>query len=244
VLWTPYPHFHLTDVFHPQLYDCLVQKMPETLAAFKSLAAPDDRKADAAQKRRFSVQLLDQDLGTGKVRATGLDHPAAHERGARALGLESRHIESRPKAAARLDLEVSAGWASMSSRGLWGGGALLLSTGAAGSHPKGSRRGGGRVIGSRWWARFARRSLWRRRGPSRAARTPCSRPTAHPWRSRSGTSWRLCSTRPGCVSRSSPSSTPCYRSVSKRTSLIRPAGYPHPWVRVRVRVESSSRQLH
>jgi hypothetical protein len=41
-------------------------------------------------------------------------------------GLES--LESRAKAAARLDLEVSTGWASPSSRGLWGGDALLLST--------------------------------------------------------------------------------------------------------------------
>jgi hypothetical protein len=46
-------------------------------------------------------------------------------------GFESRHLESRPKAAARLDLEVSAGWASPSSRDLWGGDALMLSTGAA-----------------------------------------------------------------------------------------------------------------
>jgi hypothetical protein len=43
------------------------------------------------------------------------------------LGLES-HLESRPKAAERLDLEVSEGWASPSSRGLCGGDALLLST--------------------------------------------------------------------------------------------------------------------
>jgi hypothetical protein len=42
-------------------------------------------------------------------------------------GLESRHLESRPKAAARLDLEASAGWASPSSRGLWSGDALMLS---------------------------------------------------------------------------------------------------------------------
>jgi hypothetical protein len=39
-----------------------------------------------------------------------------------------RHLESRPKASARLVLEASAGWASPSSRGLWGGDALLLST--------------------------------------------------------------------------------------------------------------------
>jgi pentatricopeptide repeat protein len=51
--------------------------------------------------------------------------------GNNALGLESRHLESRPKAAARLVLEVSAGWPSSSSRGLWGGDALLLSTGRA-----------------------------------------------------------------------------------------------------------------
>ena len=44
-----------------------------------------------------------------------------------------RHLESRAKASARLVLEVSAGWASPSSRGLWGGDALLLSTGAAGN---------------------------------------------------------------------------------------------------------------
>jgi predicted acylesterase/phospholipase RssA len=31
-------------------------------------------------------------------------------------GLESRHLESRPKAAARLDLEVAAGWVSPCSR--------------------------------------------------------------------------------------------------------------------------------
>ena len=35
---------------------------------------------------------------------------------------------NRAKAAARLDLEVSAGWAILSSHGLWGGDALLLSS--------------------------------------------------------------------------------------------------------------------
>jgi hypothetical protein len=34
-----------------------------------------------------------------------------------------------PRQCARLDLEVSAGWASLSFRGLWGGDALLLTTG-------------------------------------------------------------------------------------------------------------------
>jgi hypothetical protein len=37
-------------------------------------------------------------------------------------------LESRPKASARLDLEVSAGWASSFARGLWGGVALLPSS--------------------------------------------------------------------------------------------------------------------
>ena len=49
----------------------------------------------------------------------------------RLLGFESRHLESRAKAAPRLVLEWSAGWASPSSRGLCGGGAaihLLLET--------------------------------------------------------------------------------------------------------------------
>jgi hypothetical protein len=34
------------------------------------------------------------------------------------MGLESRHLERRPTAAARLVLEVSAGWVSPSARGL------------------------------------------------------------------------------------------------------------------------------
>jgi hypothetical protein len=37
-----------------------------------------------------------------------------------------KDLESRPKAAARLVIEASAGWVSPSSRGLWGGDALLL----------------------------------------------------------------------------------------------------------------------
>jgi hypothetical protein len=40
-----------------------------------------------------------------------------------------RHLESRAKAAARWDLEVSAGWASPYSRGLWGCNAPLLAIG-------------------------------------------------------------------------------------------------------------------
>jgi hypothetical protein len=42
--------------------------------------------------------------------------------------LESHHLEIRPKAAARLVLEAPAAWVSPSSRGLWGGDALLLFT--------------------------------------------------------------------------------------------------------------------
>ena len=45
------------------------------------------------------------------------------------LGLESRRLESnsRPKAEARLDIEVSAGWVSPIPPCVWGGDALLLS---------------------------------------------------------------------------------------------------------------------
>jgi hypothetical protein len=43
-------------------------------------------------------------------------------------GVETHHVESRANAAARLDLEVSAGWVGPSVRGLWGGDALLLAT--------------------------------------------------------------------------------------------------------------------
>jgi hypothetical protein len=46
-------------------------------------------------------------------------------------------LESRAKEDARLDFEVFAGWVSPSSRGLWGGDALLLSTGAAGNRVPG-----------------------------------------------------------------------------------------------------------
>jgi hypothetical protein len=45
--------------------------------------------------------------------------------------LEIRHLESRAKAEAILDIGGSAGWVNSSSRGLWGGDAVLLSTGAA-----------------------------------------------------------------------------------------------------------------
>jgi hypothetical protein len=49
----------------------------------------------------------------------------------RALVWKAADLDSRAKAAATLDLEVSVGWVSPSSLGLWGGHALLLSTGAA-----------------------------------------------------------------------------------------------------------------
>jgi hypothetical protein len=50
-----------------------------------------------------------------------------------------RLLESRPKAAARLDVEVPAGWVWTSSRGLWGGDALLLSTAPLEKKPKPKR---------------------------------------------------------------------------------------------------------
>jgi hypothetical protein len=42
------------------------------------------------------------------------------------LGLESRPARKQSRGRARLGLEVSAGWASPSSHGLWGGDAPLL----------------------------------------------------------------------------------------------------------------------
>ena len=65
----------------------------------------------------------------GMVPRPSSPHPVAHAFAPE--GLESRHLESRAKASARLVLEVSAGWASPFSRGLCGGDVLLLSTGAA-----------------------------------------------------------------------------------------------------------------
>jgi hypothetical protein len=62
--------------------------------------------------------------------ALGISTGAA---GNRHVRVESRHLESRAKASARLDLEGSAEWVIQSSRGLWGGDALFLSTGAAGT---------------------------------------------------------------------------------------------------------------
>jgi hypothetical protein len=70
-----------------------------------------------------------------RVRAT-LAHTASAQGGprriqmGRRLGFGKPPLESRAKAEARLDLEVSAGWVNPSSRGLWGGDALLLSTDA------------------------------------------------------------------------------------------------------------------
>jgi hypothetical protein len=61
-----------------------------------------------------------------------------HERSFGLEGLESRHLESRAKAAARLGLEVSAGLGEpILSRGLRGGDALQASTGAAGTRTRG-----------------------------------------------------------------------------------------------------------
>jgi hypothetical protein len=47
----------------------------------------------------------------------------------RNTGFGKPPLESRPKTAARLDLEVSEGQVSPTSCGLWGGDALLLSAG-------------------------------------------------------------------------------------------------------------------
>ena len=58
-----------------------------------------------------------------------LDAARLRPQGESCLGvLENRHVESRPKAAARW-FDVSARWASPFSRSLWGFDALLLSTG-------------------------------------------------------------------------------------------------------------------
>ena len=61
-------------------------------------------------------------------------------------GLES--LESRAKAAARLDLEESVGWANPSSRGLWGGDALALQQGK-GREVRSARGGAGAAVGTR-----------------------------------------------------------------------------------------------
>jgi hypothetical protein len=45
-------------------------------------------------------------------------------------------VRKQTQAAARLDLDVSAGWASPSSRGMCGGDAMLFSTGAAKPKPR------------------------------------------------------------------------------------------------------------
>jgi hypothetical protein len=45
------------------------------------------------------------------------------------FGVGFGSLESKANAEARLDLEASVGWVSPSSRGMWGGDALLCSTG-------------------------------------------------------------------------------------------------------------------
>jgi hypothetical protein len=55
--------------------------------------------------------------------------------------LESRHLGSKPRAAARLARRVSEGWASPSPRGVWGVATLCLPTGAETLTPaKGERQ--------------------------------------------------------------------------------------------------------
>jgi hypothetical protein len=82
--------------------DFFVRAFP--LGLFRSPPLGDDLRACAPRQR----QLL-QTLGFGTPP-------------------RSRHLESRPQAAARLDLEVPAGWVRSSSRGLCCGNALLLTT--------------------------------------------------------------------------------------------------------------------
>lgn len=54
-----------------------------------------------------------------------LSQKSGAEMAAEVTTTHCRHLESRPKAAARLFLEGFAAWASPSSRGPWGGAALL-----------------------------------------------------------------------------------------------------------------------
>jgi hypothetical protein len=65
-----------------------------------------------------------------------------HEPGGPKQGcLESRHLGSKPRAAARLARRVSEGWASPSPRGVWGVATLCLPTGAETLTPaKGERQ--------------------------------------------------------------------------------------------------------
>jgi hypothetical protein len=75
---------------------------------------------------------VDKFTELGGLRVSKVSCPTSQPWG-QAQGLDaSRRVwkaESRRAKAARLDLEVSEGWASMSSRRLWVGDALLHSTG-------------------------------------------------------------------------------------------------------------------
>ena len=51
----PYPHFHLTKVFHPEVYACMLSMLPETQAVYRKLEQ---------QSERFTVSLREIVNGT------------------------------------------------------------------------------------------------------------------------------------------------------------------------------------
>ena len=115
LVWQGYLVSCLSGLFHesrPFFYRC----EPATFAQhWRTQAAP------------VSLSLSRATLSTTPIDAV-VNPGTAYVEVETGTGLESRHLESRPYASARLDLEVSAGWVSPPSRGLWGGEALLLST--------------------------------------------------------------------------------------------------------------------
>jgi hypothetical protein len=100
----------LTSLLHRALERSLVPPGAEETAELRALRRPLQRTHDY-------FQLLLLPVRPCSPVCAALTHTE---------GLESRHLESRAKASARLDLEVPARWVSPSSRGLWGGDALLL----------------------------------------------------------------------------------------------------------------------
>jgi hypothetical protein len=102
-----------------------------TAAAASHAAAPLCRGSEHPTQRRVSSALpfrsFRQEPLPGQANNQSCCCLGCAERvSADAWVWKAANSEAHPKAAARLVLEVSAGWANPSSHGLWGGIALLL----------------------------------------------------------------------------------------------------------------------
>jgi len=106
--WDPFPHFHLTEAFHPELYECLVRALPKHTHAYKPLASPKD-KVPEGQRRRHSIVLLDEQGSQGKVVVGPLRKSVTRAQKRKFLGT----FEHIPSSSADVNVPFWRAWATL-----------------------------------------------------------------------------------------------------------------------------------